>query len=315
VIPPSDHWNGERFFNPTQANGRSVTAVPRMLAESRQPWPTSVAVEVRKPPPLDDATAIVTFIGHATFLIQTPRGNILTDPIYSDRASPLTFAGPRRVRPPAVKFDDLPPIALVVLSHNHYDHCDRRTLRAIEERWHPLVVTTLGNARLLQSFGVRQIEELDWWQASAHAPVPLTVAPAQHFSARTPFDRNLALWCSVMLTISGRRIFFAGDSGYGPHFAEIARRLGAPDLALLPIGAYEPRWFMKDIHMNPEEAVRAHLDLGATRSLGMHFGTFQLTLEGIDAPVIALGEALRARGLDADAFRAPVFGESAKLAT
>jgi L-ascorbate metabolism protein UlaG (beta-lactamase superfamily) len=310
VIPTSDHWNGERFFNPTQANGQPATAVPRMLAESRQPWPAAVPVDVRRPPPLGEAAAIITFIGHATFLIQTARGNVLTDPVYSERASPVAFAGPRRVRQPAVKFDDLPPIALVVLSHNHYDHCDGRTLRTIEERWHPLVVTTLGNARLLQSFGVRQVEELDWWQASAHAPLPVTVAPAQHFSARTPFDRNRALWCSAMLTVGGRRIFFAGDSGYGSHFAEIGRCLGAPELALLPIGAYEPRWFMKDIHMNPDEAVQAHLDLGASRSIGMHFGTFQLTSEGIDAPVIALRESLVAREVSADRFRAPEFGES-----
>jgi len=313
VIPPSDHWNGERFFNPTRANGQPVTAVPRMLAESRQPWPKSVAVDVRKPPSLGEAAAIITFIGHATFLIQTAHGNILTDPVYSERASPVTFAGPRRVRQPAVTFDDLPPIALVVLSHNHYDHCDGRTLRAIEDRWQPLVVTALGNAALLRSFGVCQIEELDWWQRSSRAPLPVTVGPAQHFSARTPFDRNRALWCSFMLTVGGHRIFFAGDSGYGPHFSEIAERLGPPELALLPIGAYEPRWFMKDIHMNPDEAVQAHLELGASRSLGMHFGTFQLTTEGIDAPVIALREALRARDVSADRFRAPGFGESAVI--
>ena len=146
----------------------------------------------------------------------------------------------------------------MLLSHNHYDHCDRRTLQAIDERWHAPVVTALENAPLLKSFGLRQIEELDWWQASAHAPVPVIAAPAQHFSARTPFDRNRALWCGFMIRVDGRQIFFAGDTGYGPHFGEIAIRLGPPDLALLPIGAYEPRWFMRDIHMNPEEAVQAH---------------------------------------------------------
>jgi L-ascorbate metabolism protein UlaG (beta-lactamase superfamily) len=310
VIPPSDHWDGQRFFNPNRANGQPVTAVPRMLTATRAPWPSSVPVALQVPPPLGDADAVITFIGHATFLIQTPRGNILTDPMYSDRASPVTFAGPRRVRRPAVRFEDLPPIAVVLLTHNHYDHCDRQTLRAIEERWHPLVVTALENTPLLQSFGVRQIEELDWWQASAHSPVAVTAAPAQHFSARTPFDRNRALWCSFMIDCGGRRIFFAGDSGYGPHFIDIRSRLGAPDIALLPIGAYEPRWFMKDIHMNPEEAVEAHLDLAASCSIGMHFGTFQLTLEGIDEPVIKLAASVRARGMSPEAFRAPDFGES-----
>jgi len=304
VIPPSDHWNGERFFNPTQANGQPATAVPRMLAESRQPWPAAVPVDVRRPPPLGEAAAIITFIGHATFLIQTARGNVLTDPVYSERASPLAFAGPRRVRQPAVKFDDLPPIALVVLSHNHYDHCDGRTLRTIEERWHPLVVTTLGNARLLQSFGVRQVEELDWWQASAHAPLPVTVAPAQHFSARTPFDRNRALWCSFMLTVGAHRIFFAGDSGYGDgfHFRNARDRYGPIRLAILPIGAYEPRWFMCDMHMNPEEAVQAFIDTGAERALAHHYGTFRLTDEAIDQPPMRLAAALREVHLPADSF-------------
>jgi len=313
VIPPSDHWDGQRFFNPTRADGQPVTAVPRMLTEARARWPSSVAVDVRKPPPLGDAAAVITFIGHSTFLIQTARGNILTDPMYSERASPVTFAGPRRVRQPAVRFEDLPAISLVLLTHNHYDHCDARTLRTIEQRWHPAVVTALENAPLLKSFGLRQIEELDWWQASAHSPVAVTATPAQHFSARTPFDRNRALWCGFMIHVAGREIFFAGDTGYGPHFHEIRNRLGSPHIALLPIGAYEPRWFMKDIHMNPQEAVQAHLDLVAARSLGMHFGTFQLTLEGIDEPVIELTESVRGRGLAQETLRAAEFGESIRL--
>ena len=223
----SDHFDGRRFFNPTHANGQPVTAVPRMLAQKRTEWPARVPVEPRRPPPVDGAAAIATFVGHSTFLIQTPSGNILTDPMYSQRASPLPFAGPKRVRQPAVLFDDLPPIAVVLLSHNHYDHCDLPTLRAIEDRWHPVVVTPLGNSRLLKSAGVGRIEELDWWQAAANVPLPIVLAPAQHFSARTPFDRNLALWGSFVIGAGQRRIFFAGDSGYGPHFTEIRERAGA----------------------------------------------------------------------------------------
>jgi L-ascorbate metabolism protein UlaG (beta-lactamase superfamily) len=308
-----DHFDGRRFFNPTHANGQPVSAVPRMLVEKRTPWPASVPVETRRPPRLDGAAAMVTFIGHSTLLIQTQFGNILTDPVYSERASPLWFAGPRRVRKPAVLFGDLPPLAVVLLSHNHYDHCDLRTLRAIEDRWHPTVVTPLGNSGLLKAAGIRRIEEIDWWQDAARVPLPVLLTPAQHFSARTPFDRNRALWGSFVIRLGEKRIFFAGDSGYASHFTEIRERVGAPDLALLPIGAYEPRWFMKDIHMNPAEAVQAHLDLGATHSTAMHFGTFQLTLEGIDDPVIALGEALRTRGVPSDQFRAPEFGESFTL--
>jgi L-ascorbate metabolism protein UlaG (beta-lactamase superfamily) len=309
----SDHWDGERFFNPTRANGQPVSAVPRMLIERRTRWPSDVPVQTRVPPRLRSEAAIVTFIGHSTFLIQTPAGNILTDPVYAERASPVTFAGPRRARRPAVVFEDLPPISAVLLSHNHYDHCDGRTLAAIEKRWHAPVVTPVGNAPLLRSFGVRQVEEIDWWETAGRAPVPIAATPAQHFSARTPFDRNRALWSGFVIDAGGRRIYFAGDSGYGPHFSEIRERIGAPDLALLPIGAYEPRWFMKDIHMNPAEAVQAHVDLSAAASVAMHFGTFQLTLEGIDDPVTALGEALREHRIRPDDFRAPAFGESIAL--
>jgi L-ascorbate metabolism protein UlaG (beta-lactamase superfamily) len=313
IDAPGDHFDGRRFFNPTHKNGQPVSAVPRMLVEKRTAWPASVPVEPRRPPPLDGATAVVTFIGHATLLIQTPLGNILTDPVYSQRASPVPFAGPKRARQPAVLFGDLPPIDVVLLSHNHYDHCDLTTLRAIEERWHPMVVTPLGNSRLLKTAGMRRIEEIDWWQDAARVPLPIMLTPAQHFSARTPFDRNRALWGGFVIRAGEKRIFFAGDSGYASHFAQIRERAGTPDLALLPIGAYEPRWFMKDIHMNPAEAVQAHLDLGATRSIATHFGTFQLTLEGIDDPVIALGEALRTCGVPSAQFRAPDFGESFTL--
>jgi L-ascorbate metabolism protein UlaG (beta-lactamase superfamily) len=304
------HFDGERFFNPTRANGQPIRAVPRMLAQSRAPWPARLPVDARTPQPLDRASAVLTFVGHATFLIQTPFGNVLTDPMYSDRASPVSFAGPKRVRGPAVKFDDLPQVSVVLLSHNHYDHCDAPTLRALEARWRPLVVTPLGNGRLLRSLGIRRIEELDWWQDATTSPVHITLTPAQHFSARTPFDRNRALWGGFVVKSNDRRIFFAGDTGYAPHFRDVNARCGRIDLALLPIGAYEPRWFMRDIHMNPAEAVEAHRDLGAARSIGMHFGTFQLTLEGIDDPIRALDEARRASGLAPEAFRAPDFGES-----
>jgi L-ascorbate metabolism protein UlaG (beta-lactamase superfamily) len=309
----SDHFNGRTFFNPSGANGQPLRQVPRMLRENGTPWPSRVSVQQRRPFSIDGSRAVVTFIGHATFLIQTKHGNVLTDPVYSERASPVSFAGPRRVRMPAVSFDALPPVSLVLLSHNHYDHCDLRTLDAIEQAFHPLVVTPLGNGRLLKSAGVRRIEELDWWQDSATSPIPVRVTAAQHFSARTPFDRNRALWGGFMLTIDGRRLFFAGDSGYGRHFVEVRERCRSPDLALLPIGAYEPRWFMKDIHMNPAEAVQAHLDLGAAQSIGMHFGTFQLTTEGIDAPLIALDTARREHRVADTAFRTLDFGESLRI--
>jgi L-ascorbate metabolism protein UlaG (beta-lactamase superfamily) len=311
----SDHFDGERFFNPTGSNGRPVSAVPKMMAEARAPWPERVPVAVRRPEPLStDAWATVTFVGHSTFLIQTRSGNIVTDPMFSERASPLSFLGPKRVRPPAVRFEELPDIAVVLLSHNHYDHCDLRSLRALARRFDPLLLTPLGNRRLGTSAGFRRIEELDWWQGARSAPLPITATPAQHFSARTPFDRNRALWSGFAIEIDERRIFFAGDSGYASHFREVRHRLGPIDLALLPIGAYEPRWFMRDIHMNPHEAVQAHLDLGARRSVGMHFGTFQLTSEPIDDPLAQLEAARRERQLAEHQFSALEFGASLHLA-
>ncbi len=309
----SDHWDGRRFVNPAAPAPQPFSAVPRMLAERRTPWPTRIDTPPQRPPALEGAAAVVTFIGHSTFLIQTPDGNILTDPIYSQRAGPLNLVGPRRVRQPAVLFEDLPPIAVVLLSHNHYDHCDLRTLEKLARRFDPLVVTPLGNAPLVRSAGIKRVEELDWWQPAQHAGLPVTVTPARHFSARTPFDRNRALWGGFVLKAGGRQIYVAGDTAYAGFFTDLPKRLGSVDLALLPIGAYAPRWFMQAVHMNPAEAVQAHLDLGAPMSIGMHFGTFQLTTEGIDDPLRALEAACRARDVPSSRFRTLGFGDSMLL--
>lgn len=332
VSDPSDHFRRGRFHNIGGANGQPFWKVPRMLFERGTPWPRHVPVAQRRPPaPVTEDDIVVTFIGHATFLISTTRGHIVTDPVFVNRAGPFGIAGPRRVRQPGVRFEDLPPISLILLSHNHYDHCDLRALRSLQEhdRSHnrrphsapPPVVTLLGNAPLLRSAGIERVEEIDWWQ-EASSPlgeslsglnVRVTATPAQHFSARTPFDRNRALWGGFLIQLGDRRIFFAADSGYGGHFSYVRSRLGPIDLALLPIGAYEPRWFMKDIHMNPAEAIQAHLDLGARRSIGMHFGTFPLTVEGIDEPVEALARARDAAGVAADRFVTLDVGASVHL--
>jgi L-ascorbate metabolism protein UlaG (beta-lactamase superfamily) len=230
--------------------------------------------------------------------------------MYSQRAGPLSVIGPRRVRQPAVPFDGLPPISIVLLSHNHYDHCDVRTLRMLAQRFDPLVVTPLGNGALVRSAGIRRVEELDWWQDAKTSPLPIALTPAHHFSARSPFNRNRALWGGFRLVASGARIFFAGDTAYAPFFPDVRRRLGPIDLALLPIGAYEPRWFMRPHHVNPEEAVRVHLDLRSRQSVAMHFGTFQLTDEPIDEPVRALGDALARHCVPERDFRVPRFGET-----
>jgi L-ascorbate metabolism protein UlaG (beta-lactamase superfamily) len=312
-LEKSDHFDGRRFVNPTGTAGQPFSAVPRMLLEPRTPWPARVDVPPQRPPRLDGAAAVVTVIGHATFLIQTAAGNILTDPMYSQRAGPLNLFGPRRVRQPAVPFDDLPAISMVLLSHNHYDHCDLRTLGTLAQRFDPFVITPIGNGALVRSSGIRRVEELDWWQEAKTSALPIVLTPAQHFSARSPLDRNRALWGGFMLMAGGAHIFFAGDTAYAHFFRDVRQRCGPIDLALLPIGAYEPRWFMQAVHMNPAEAVQAHLDLEASASVGMHFGTFQLTTEGIDEPPRALEEACRARNIPPSRFRTLRFGESVRL--
>ena len=222
----------------------------------------------------------------------------------------MTFAGPRRVRPPALAFDDLPPVQLVLVSHGHYDHLDIATLRRLDERFNPLFLTGLGNHALLRGCGLRQVEELDWWQAHRFRRLEITFTPAQHWSKRSAGERNSTLWGGFCLRLGKLNAYFAGDSGLGRHFALIRERLGPPDLALLPIGAYEPRWFMREQHMNPQDAVQAHRALGSRRSVAMHFGTFQLTDEAIDQPVLDLAAALGTAGVDPAEFIVPRFGET-----
>ena len=309
----SDHFDGRHFFNPTGPQLQRFSAVPRMLLSRRTPWPKRVNQVAVQPPPPDPTGIVLTFVGHSTFLIQTSAGNLLTDPVWAERAGPWGVVGPQRVRAPAIGLENLPPIDVILLSHNHYDHCDLKTLGALARRFEPIVIAPLGNARLLQRAGLRRVEELDWWQRAITPPMPITLTLAHHFSARGPFDRNRALWGGFMIRVADRHIYFAGDTAYAPLFREIRDRLGAPDLSLLPIGAYEPRWFMRSVHMNPAEAVQAHLDLQSAQSIGMHFATFQLTTEGINEPLAALEDARKARNVSELQFRTLGFGESMRM--
>lgn len=322
-FPVSDHCDGWRFFNPAgQPQAKPFSALPKWLFQqlflgSRNRWPKYIAT----PPTPPSATTLpagelaVTFIGHATFLLQLPGLNILTDPVFSKRASPWQWAGPRRVRPPALSLTQLPPVHLVLVSHNHYDHLDLPALRWLAREHRPLIITTLGNQAWLEKRGVSNVVELDWWQTHrAFAACEIVSTPAQHFSARVPWDRCKTLWGGFALITKTHRIYFCGDSGYSATFAEIGTRLGPFDLALLPIGAYEPRWFLESVHMNPEEAVRVHRAVQARQSFAMHFGTFQLTDEAIDAPAAALARARLNRGLSDEEFTVLEFGKPKGLA-
>jgi L-ascorbate metabolism protein UlaG (beta-lactamase superfamily) len=308
--PISDHCDGERFFNPGVTTDRGPRDLLRWWrTRMNVPWPPAFGVAASPlpaQPPADRVT--LTLIGHSTFLIQASGVAILTDPVFTSHAGPLGRLGPKRVRPPSHAIADLPRVDAVLVSHNHYDHLQPRSLREVESRFHPLIVTTLGNRRFLQRLGLRNVVELDWWD---RVPIPggeATCTPAQHFSARGMRDRNRTLWGGFALALGGTTIYFAGDTGYGPIFQEIGRRVPGIDVALVPIGAYEPRWFMSPVHVNPEEAVRIHLDVGARTGVAMHFGTFKLTDEGIDEPVERLALAREAAGLAPGAFVVPEFG-------
>jgi L-ascorbate metabolism protein UlaG (beta-lactamase superfamily) len=315
-FPISDHCDGHRFFNPKRPGVRGFTDLLRWkLSSTPAVWPQSVEVTPRPPAPLPAGEALgAQWINHATFLLQTTAGTVLTDPVYSERVSPVGWAGPRRVHVPGIAFNDLPRIDVVVLSHDHYDHCDLATLERLNTAHAPLAVTLLGNGSLLRSAGFTpdRIVELDWWSQHTTANgLSIQATPARHWSNRATGPRNGRLWGGFFLKAGNRTAHFAGDTGYDDEmFAAIRQRCGAPDLAMIPIGAYEPRWFMAEQHCNPEEAVKIHLELGAKRSIGMHWGTFQLTDEAREAPLTALTAALTAAKLPPASFRAIDPGET-----
>jgi L-ascorbate metabolism protein UlaG (beta-lactamase superfamily) len=301
--PAGPHFDGERFVTPKAPSrpGRfgELGGLSDFLSwqRTRQPGPWR-AYRDEPPGPRPPAAVArgalrVTFINHATTLLQLDGVNVLTDPIYSARASPVSFAGPHRVRPPGVRFEDLPRIDAVVLSHNHYDHLDVATLKRIAATW-PKVrfFAGLGNRAFLEAQGLADVVELDWWDARELGGVTVRSVPNQHFSNRGLFDGDGTLWTAWVLEGAGGRAYFGGDTGYGPHFAEVSQRLGPMRLAVLPIGAYRPEWFMGVIHMSPAEAVQAARDLRASLAVPMHYGTFPLADDGEDEPLEALRAAL-----------------------
>lgn len=218
----------------------------------------------------------ITFINHSTLLIQWEGKNLLTDPIWSKRASPFRYLGPKRLHAPGIPFEQLPPIDMVLLSHNHYDHMDLPTLEALRDKFNPLIVTGLGNKAYLKNHQLHHVRELAWWETFRFLPFELTFTPAEHFSARWPWDKNKTLWGGFFIRGSNDSLYFAGDTGYGQFFKKIEEKLGSPSLAFLPIGAYKPRWFMQPSHLSPEEAIKASHDLKAKKWIPIHFGTFNL---------------------------------------
>jgi N-acyl-phosphatidylethanolamine-hydrolysing phospholipase D len=256
----------------------------------------------------------LTWVGHSTFLFQRDGLNVVTDPHLTQRASPSQFAGPRRFVPPALGFGDLPPLQIALVSHNHYDHLDDLTVRRLA-REHPALVfvVPLGLKRWFARRGIGNVVELDLWQSAEVHGATVHCVPVQHFSGRGATDRNATLWCGFVLEQKGYKMFFAGDTGYSQDFRDIGSRFAPIDLSLIPIGAYEPRWFMGPVHVNPEEAVRIHQDVKSRQSVAMHWGTFRLTLEPLDEPPQKLREALKAAAIDEEKFWVMRPGETRKL--
>jgi len=333
------HHNGNgRFRNPWPgARLRPLAALPlwsaqRLAARLRgtlPPQPNADAFPAGTPAfarPRARATSCgVTWIGHSTCLLQLAGANVLTDPVFSDFASPVRGVGPRRLVPPGLALADLPPLDVVLLSHNHYDHFDTSSLRALAAA-HPQAqwVCPLKLGPAVRALGARTVHELDWWASAALATaggeLTVTGVPAQHFSGRTPFDRDATLWCGYALAGGGRRVLFAGDTGLHPEFARIGETCGPFDVALMPIGAYDPRWFMKPVHMNPEEAVEAFRALsgradGPGAFVPIHWGTFQLTDEPLDEPPRRLRAAWAGCGLPAELLWILRHGETRELAS
>jgi L-ascorbate metabolism protein UlaG (beta-lactamase superfamily) len=293
-MPFPKHFDGKRFFNPGAPQASGFLAALRWKLTTRpEPGARFVPdVEPSKPPPHVAADELrVTLINHSTVLLQLGDLHVLTDPIWSKRASPFTWIGPARRRAPGVRWDDLPRIDIVLISHNHYDHLDLAALRRLADRGQSQFIVPTGVARLLRSQNIGPVHELDWGDALPLAQATIHGVPAMHFSARGIFDRNRTLWCGYIIEAADRKIYFAGDTAFGEHFGQIRERFGAPLLALLPIGSFEPRWFMSSVHMGPDGAVRAHEILAAQTSIAIHHGTFQLGDDGIDTPKRELRES------------------------
>lgn len=312
--PVSDHFDGRVFYDDPPVH-KSLGEVLRwqFTRESQGPWVRDLSPIQTEPPPerVAGSALRVTFVNHATVLLQTAGLNVLTDPMWGQRASPLTGAGPERYRVPGLAFHDLPPIDIVLVSHNHFDHMDAFSIRLLSEDHDPLFVAPLGNCYYLERYGARQCQELDWWQTtSPSSDLRLHAVPVRHWARRGLFDTNRSLWSGFVIETGDRRILFAGDTGMGEHFAAIRQRLGPPDLALLPIGAYLPRWFMSAQHIDPAEAVAAHHILGARQSMAIHFGTFRLADDGQEQPVADLLAALHETGTPRSAFWIPANGDS-----
>ncbi len=328
----SDHFDGLTYFNPVDPQippnppGRTAKSNPAwwvwnwILGNDWPQWPTAKDISPGPRPVtrVPKGEISITPVGHATFLIQMDGLNILTDPIWSERCSPVPWAGPKRHVQPGIRFEDLPPIDVVLVSHNHYDHLDLPTLKRLAKRGTPRSIVTLGNLYLVKSADIPTVDELDWWQSVRISPdITITLVPAQHFSMRSLADYNHTLWGGFVISGHSGNVYYSGDTGYGPHFQEIARRFSPIRVALLPIAPFRPQ--KRDdttpahrsvVHMGPAEAVKAHLDLGAPFTIAAHYQVFRLGIEGYDDAVTVLASTMKEQNLKPDTFVTPALGQA-----
>lgn len=304
--PESDHYDGERFYHAGLKSDKSFfTVLKWSVTRPEADYPEWIENKFKPelPKELPAGKTAATFINHASFLLQTKNFNFLTDPLWAARTSPVTFIGPKRFRAPGIKIEELPQINFVVVSHNHYDHMDLQALEDLHNKFKPIFIMPLGNARYLRDIKGIQTIELDWWQSTTvknnGQSAKITLVPAQHWSSRSLTDKRKALWGGYVIEADQTKIFFAGDSGYSKEiFSRIGETWNGLDLSLLPIGAYEPRWFMKDNHMNPEETVQVHLDIKSKMSVAMHYGAFRLSDEKFGQPEQDLEAAKKKLAVD-----------------
>jgi L-ascorbate metabolism protein UlaG (beta-lactamase superfamily) len=314
-----DHCSGKRFTNEEPVGNTIKNLLKWAVQRKPKAWPDWVPLTVGPTPPnyVAEDRVRITVINHSTALIQVAGLNILTDPVWSERVSPVGWAGPKRVIPPGLAFEQLPPIHVVLISHDHYDHLDIPTLEMLHQVHRPLIVAGIGvNKVLKRESKVLSCVEMNWWN---HLPlsedVQVHMVPARHFSGRSVHDKNHTLWGGFVLDAPGGPIYFAGDTGYGRFVEAIRARFGPMRFALLPIGAYEPRWFIGPVHLSPTEAVRVHKQLGVETSMAIHYGTFRLADEGYFDPIIELRQALAVEGIDPHSFLTKPFGQPFEYST
>lgn len=302
----SDHFDGKKFFNPSGIHEEGFAALMKWIFNrKRGEWKISSRYSLgEKPSDRISSGVKTTFINHSSFLIQLDRLNLLIDPVWSERVSPIDGMGPRRMRSPGIRFEDLPIIDAVLLTHNHYDHLDLPTMEMLNEKFHPKIITTLGGSKFLEKNKITGAKELDWWdETQLSEQLKLIAVPAQHFSGRGTFDRNTTLWCGFIIQRSKGNIYIAGDTGYNDStFNEIGNRFGPISVSIIPVGAYRPQWFMSPIHVSPMEAVKIHLEVKSQKSIACHFGTFPLVDEGNEELITDFRSALKQSNVSEENF-------------